>query len=389
MRRFPTSALLILTLLATQAFGSPTLEIDRTTARPGQLVTVTLRDPSNGASYWVGLYEKTAMDHPSAERISYQNLGSSNNSVGFLMPIAQGDYHFRLYDNASSLRITTSAHIAVECPPVTLTTNTVHTNAGRTITVQVIDGPNNPGDYIRMNRSDAPDTQSITHKYLNGQTSATFIAPSESGEYNFRLFAHNSHQRIARTVPVVVKNTIQLVVNPATPSPGQAVTVTVVGGPNNPTDYIRMCPLGAPPGAYCMDVRYLTNGPSISFIAPSAPATYEFRLFVDNTHQLLATQTFNVQGSVQLVVNPATPSPGQVVTVAVVGGPNNPTDYIRMCPSDAPPGAYCMDVRYLTNGPSISFIAPSVPATYEFRLFVDNTHQLLATQTFNVQNSGP
>jgi len=99
-----------------------------------------------------------------------------------------------------------------------------------------------------------------------------------------------------------------------------------------------------------------------------------------------AAQTLSVNGEVPPA--PITVRAGSVVSVAVSGGPGNPTDWIGLYPAGAADGSYA-DWWYLsgtTTPPgagltdaTVAFALPASPGTYELRLFASNGYQRLAS----------
>jgi hypothetical protein len=188
-------------------------------------------------------------------------------------------------------------------------------------------------------------------------------------------------------------------------SAGTAIAAAIDGGPGGATDWIALYPAGAADGAY-LDWRYLngtTTPPAsgvttatIAFVAPLTPGSYELRLFANNGYARLATSgvVSVTASSAQLAVNgvaapaPTTATAGGTITVAVSGGPGNPTDWVGFYLVGGADGAH-LDWRYL-NGATVapatglavatlSFLAPVTPGDYEFRLLLNNGYGRVAT----------
>jgi hypothetical protein len=213
----------------------------------------------------------------------------------------------------------------------------------------------------------------------------------------------------------------QIAVNGITPAAtvtvdgGTVVSVTVSGGPGNPTDWVGLYAKGAADGAF-LDWRYLngsTSAPAsglidatLTLLMPVAPGEYEFRLFGSNGYTRLATSTTVdvLASSSQIAVNGIAPptsgtvTAGSMGTVTVTDGPGNPADWVGLYPAGAADTAF-VDWRYL-NGTTvppgsgltdatISFLIPATPGNYEFRLFANKGYARLATSAVVVVVPSP
>jgi len=104
-------------------------------------------------------------------------------------------------------------------------------------------------------------------------------------------------------------------VSPTSVKTGETVTVTVTNGPGAPTDYVGVFTPGSP-AKYCIDSLYLNGSrkaPSsglksatVSFATSTLAGTYEFRLYANNTWNLLArSPVMTVNGpTIELVGDP-------------------------------------------------------------------------------------
>src|SRR5207249_8133790 len=90
-------------------------------------------------------------------------------------------------------------------------------------------------------------------------------------------------------VPLTIVPAPILTVSATSVSPGAPITVTMTGGLNGESDWIAIAPTTAPDTTY---VSYLyvkgVNG-SWTFTAPTAPGTYQFRLYLNNSYSRAAT----------------------------------------------------------------------------------------------------
>jgi hypothetical protein len=301
--------------------------------------------------------------------------------------------------------------------------NGVTVGAATSVSIAVSDGPGNATDWIALFPVGAADSAYLHWSYLSGTTTppasgltaATFTthAPLAAGDYEWRLFANNGSSRLATSSVVTVSAssavlTVNGVAAPAVAivGAGGSVTVSLSGGPGNPTDWIGLAPQGSP-DATLVDWRYLdgttvppangvTSG-TVQFLAPATAGHYELRLFAHGTSGRLATGAITVSASTAaLTVNdtaPPTAVPvhaGTYVNVEVTGGPAQPGDWVGLFAANAADAGH-VAWRYLNGSTtlpsgglsdaSLIFSVPVAAGSYEFRFFNANTLTRLATST--------
>jgi hypothetical protein len=86
---------------------------------------------------------------------------------------------------------------------------------------------------------------------------------------------------------------------------------------------------------------------------------------------------------------PITVAPGAVLSVTIQNGPGNTTDWVARYATGAPGSAYAPDYQYLNGtktapavgltSATLSFTAPTVAGTYQFRFMQTNSYTVLAT----------
>ena len=244
--------------------------------------------------------------------------------------------------------------------------------------------------------------------------SCTFTMPT-SGAFEFRLFANNQNNLLAKSGLVQVSApTASLRATPSTVAPGGSLTLSWDGIPN-PTrlDWIGGYIQGSPDGAYGAFVYTsscsatagaagLASG-SCTVTMPTTPGTFEFRLFANDTTNLLAKSgPVQVAASTQppaLTATPSTVAPGGSVTVSWSDIPNpNRLDRIGRFVPGTPDSAFedfvytssCTQTAGAAGAASGScpFTMPATPGNYEFRLFA-NSATLLATSGLVEVSSSP
>src|SRR5204862_2327768 len=87
-------------------------------------------------------------------------------------------------------------------------------------------------------------------------------------------------------------------------------------------------------------------GAILQFTPPTAPGTYQFRWFVNNTFPRLATSsTVTVLAPPPppppaVTVSATTVNPGDPITVTLANGPGNPMDWVTLGATSAADSAY-------------------------------------------------
>jgi hypothetical protein len=124
---------------------------------------------------------------------------------------------------------------------------------------------------------------------------------------------------------------------------------------------------------------------------PTAPGTYEFRLFANDGFVRLATSDAVTVISGQpptITTSSAVAVPGEAVTVTIANGPGDPTDWVGLYESGAADHGF--QAWWYLNGlrqvpgtgltdAALSLAMPMSPGIYELRLFANNTFVKLAT----------
>jgi hypothetical protein len=310
---------------------------------------------------------------------------------------------------------------------LTATPSTVAPGGTVTVTWSDVTSPTRL-DWIGEFIQGAPDAAYENYVYTNScsQTpgviavasgSCTFTMPTMLGTYEFRLFANNGNDVLARSGPVQVSitppATATLTASPSTVAPGGNVTVTWSGVTNaTRLDWIGRYIQGAPDTAYdnfaytssctpTAGANAVASG-SCTFPMPTVVGTYEFRLFADNGGNLLArsglVQVSPPPVTPALTASPSTVAPGGSVTVTWSGVSNpNTLDWIgRYIPgaSDSQRDTFVYTSSCSQTAGTNAVAAGSCPFTmpvtlgsYEFRLFASTGTKLATSSLVQVSIS--
>jgi subtilisin family serine protease len=372
--------------VAVEAPPPPTLTVNTTTAVPGTQVTVTLTNGLGGSTDWLA-FAPTGAANSSYVQFTYVGAGVTQRTWTVTMPQAAGTYEFRLFKQASFVRIATSPSITSPGwtpPPPSLAVSAATVAAGGSVTVTLTNGTGGATDWIALAATGASDGTYLQSTIVGtGVTTRTWTVtmPQTAGTYEFRLFKDSSFLRLA-TSPTV---TVQAVPPPSDPKltvsatavvGGQSVTVTLTGGLGGTTDWLAFAPTGAANTSYVQStwVGAGVTTRTWTVTTPTTAGPYEFRLFKDNSFVRVATSptvTVEAPPAPTLTVSTTTAAPGQPVTVTLTNGLGNATDWLAFAPTGAANSSY-VQFTYVGAGVTTrtwTVTMPSAPGTYEFRLF--------------------
>jgi Ca-activated chloride channel family protein len=164
-----------------------------------------------------------------------------------------------------------------------------------------------PSDWVALYRAGDPVGNYLWWQYTNGTTSgsASLVAPTTPGTYEFRYLLENGYTQAAVSPPVTVTGggggggSYTLNATPSSIPPGGSwsVTWTAPGG-SAADDWIGLFRVGDPDYSF---VWYTYTGGAttgtVSVPAPSTSGSYELRYFINNTYNRTATSnTVTVSG---------------------------------------------------------------------------------------------
>lgn len=162
---------------------------------------------------------------------------------------------------------------------------------------------------------------------------------------------------------------------PASVRPGEAIQVIASGYQETASSWVGFYKAGAADTSY-ISYRYinqLTDG-VYSVIAPKELGNYEFRFFRDDGYTKTGTSsTINViQYTPSFFLNVTQVEPNEMITVSYSGAPVFADAWIGFYQTGAEDTVY-RSFQYTggVDSGTYSVIAPDLPGSYEFRLFLD------------------
>jgi subtilisin family serine protease len=376
-----------------QAPPPPTLTVSTTTAAAGEPVTLTLTNGLGGTTDWLA-FAPTSAPNNSYLQFTYVGAGVTTRTWTVTMPSTSGTYEFRLFKQASFVRIATSLPITVQGappPPPGLAVSKTTAATGEQVTVTLTNGPGGATDLLALTATGAPDGAYLQSTVVGaGVTTRTWTVamPATPGTYEFRLYVNGTTRAATSpTVTVVAASPNPvLTVNASTVIGGQAVTVTLTGGLGGSTDWLAFAQVGAANNSY---LQFTWVGAGVTtrtwtVTTPTTAGTYEFRLFKQNSFVRLATSppvTVQAPPPPVLTVSTTTAAPGQPVTVTLTNGLGGAWDWMAFAPIGAANNSY-LQFTYVGAGMTTrtwTVTTPSAPGTYEFRLFKQGSFVRIAT----------
>jgi hypothetical protein len=267
---------------------------------------------------------------------------------------------------------------------------------GQKITVTFSGAPGNSTDIIRFYQI-SPTEKELAYQWCGSKKSGSlsFNAPEEPGTYEFRMFASNKGNPIARSNRITAEwKPVKLSHSIGTHyiGPSKKIEVNFTDAPGYSTDIVRFYQISPTEKELAYQWCGSKKSGSLSFNAPEEPGTYEFRMFARNDMKVMLGKSTSFKTewkSVKLNHSIGTHyiGPSKKVVVNFTDAPGYSTDIIRLyqiSPSEK-------ELAYLwcgtKNNGSLSFNAPEEPGTYEFRMFARNDMKIMLAKSasFKVQ----
>jgi hypothetical protein len=274
-----------------RVIGTAALEVSDVTATleapasspAGSAVAVKWTGPDNAGDF-------IAIDKPGAPDRTYGPYAytQKGSPATIAAPDQPGEYVVR-YHMASSYRVLASA-------PLTLTSTSAVLEvpasipAGATLDVKWT-GPDQPRDFISIDRRDAPDHTYGPYAYTSKGSPAKVRVPDEPGDYTVRYHMASSY-RVLGSTPIVVADVTATLDAPMA-APAKSRVEVAWTGPDSVGDFISIDEPKSPPksyGTYDLTVR----GNPLRVPTPDKPGTYELRYHTGATYRVLATRTLEV-----------------------------------------------------------------------------------------------
>jgi subtilisin len=270
----------------------PTLSVPSTNVSAGSSITVTLANGLGGSGDWMSFASTTA-PNSSYINFTYVGAGVTTRTWTVTAPNTPGTYEFRLFPNNGYTRAATSPTITVTLgqnpvPSITsLNPGQVTTGSGA-FTLTVNGNGFVPASVVRWN-GNPRSTTFVSSTQLTASIGASDVA--FSGTAQVTVNSPSPGGGTSGTATFVIGAAPTLTVNATSVAPGASVTVTLTNGMGGPWDWLALAAANSPNSSYIV-FTYVGGGVTTrtwTVTMPTAPGTYEFRLFPNNSYTRVAT----------------------------------------------------------------------------------------------------
>jgi len=361
--------------------GVPTLAVNATSVAGGSALTVTLTNGLGGSGDWLS-FAATGAANNSYVQYTYVGNGVTTRTWTVTAPVTPGTYEFRLFENYGYTRVATSPTVTVlPGPPAISSLSPAAAPAGSAALTLTVNGSGfTSGSIVRWNGADRVTTF-VSATRVRASIPASDVTVIGTAQVTVFDPASGSTSPAS---PFSILGAPTLSVSATTVTTGTAVTVTLTGGFGGSADWLAFAATGSSDSSYA---QYTYVGAGVTTrtwtIVPTAPGTYEFRLFTDGYTRRATSAPITVTAGTppSLTVSTTTAAPGSQVTVTLTNGYGGSTDWLALAQTGTPLTSY-IQYSYVGGGVTTrtwTFTMPTSPGTYEFRLFLNNGYTLAAT----------
>lgn len=379
---------------------------------------------ADSAETWVGVFPADAPSESTRAYIAYQYLDTEGGEISFTAPIDVGEYQLRVIssnESTISVGVPSEFSVIIDFARSSLTMPDATVFPRQDLGVAFTASPSYMDDaWVGIFPGDTPPSlcegeawanyyTGLGYQYLKGETNGmlTFLAPSEEGYYEFRMYERNAANgyEVAR-LPFAVAidfGSASLTMPDTTVFPRQDLRVAFTASPSYMDDaWVGIFPGDIPPGLregeawgnyYTgLGYQYLkgeTEG-ELTFLAPTEEGSYEFRMYERNAVNgyEVARLPFSVVidfAAASLKLAKSAYATRESIQVMFMAGWSYLSDaWVGIFPGDAPSGLREGDAwadfytglgyQYLhgrTEG-VLEFTAPSESGIYELRMYERN-----------------
>ena len=270
----------------------PTLTVSSTSVSAGSSITVTLTNGLGGWGDWLAFAATTA-SNLSYLNFTYVGTGVTTRTWTVMAPTTPGTYEFRLFPNNGYTRAATSPSVTVTLdqnpvPSITSLSPNQASSGGAAFTLTVNGNGFVPSSVVRWNGS-ARTTSYVSSTRLTASIGAADIA--STGTAQITVVSPAPGGGTSGVATFVVGPPPTLTVSATTVAPGARLTVTLTNGLGGRWYWLALAGANSPNTLYIL-FTYVGGGVTTrtwTVTMPTAPGTYEFRLFPNNSYTRIAT----------------------------------------------------------------------------------------------------
>lgn len=240
-------------------------------------------------------------------------------------------------------------------------------------------GPNNPGDYVTIVRTDAPANTSGNYRETSTGSVLELTAPIEPGPHEVRYVTGRSHAILGRAAVeiVAVGATLDAAAEVVLGSPLSVMWT----GPNNRGDYITIVPKDWPDEKYG-NYTNTEKGSPLTLTAPTETGEVELRYVTGQGHKVLARRAIRIIAAEVILSAPAEAAAGSTIQVTWQG-PNNAGDYVTVVSKDRSDGQYGNYTNTSTGSP-LTLLIPIMIGDAELRYMTGQGNKVLARRAIRI-----
>jgi hypothetical protein len=349
--------------------------------------TATLSAPASveaGSSFavkWTGpgaAQDFISIDAPDAPDRTYGRYAypSKGNPLPLEAPDEPGRYVLR-YHLGGDYRVIGTAPLEVTAVFAALEV-AASAPVGSSVSVKWT-GPNHAGDFIAIDKPEAPDRTYGPYAYTEKGSPAIIKAPDVPGEYVVRYHTASSY-RVLGSAPLTLTGTNATLEVPASIPAGSALSVKWTG-PNEPRDFLSIDKRDAPDHTYG-PYAYTDRGSPATIRAPDEPGEYAVRYHMASSYRVLGSAPLTISDVSATLDAPAS-APARSRVKVTWTGPNGVGDFISVDAPGSKPQSYGhYDVTARGNPASVEM--PDAPGAYELRYHTGASYRVLATRPIEV-----
>ncbi|HEV3139970.1 MAG TPA: S8 family serine peptidase, partial [Vicinamibacterales bacterium] len=348
----------------------PVLTVNTTLVAPGDPVTMTLTGSDGGA-----LDELTLAPVGSTDDIFYysDNVGAgvTDRTWTVPMPSTAGAYEFRLFVNNGRVAASPAVTVDPNVNPIPVATSLSPASVvvgGPSFTLTVTGSKFLSSSVVRWNGTNKATTY-VSATQLQASIDAADIAAT--GAAQVTVFNPAPAGGTSSALSLAINPPPAIAVSATSVAPGAAVTATLTNGFGGPYDWMVLASTTAPNTTY---LQYTYVGVNVttrtwSVPMPTAPGTYEFRLFLNDGYARAATSpTVTVLApspALSSIAPASAPASSGAFTLTVNGGSFGSNSIVRWNGGDRPT-TYVTDSKLTAAIPASDLAAPGTASVTVF-----------------------
>lgn len=191
--------------------STPALTPSKSSYNEGETVDIAFATAPGAAADWIGVYRVGTVPQTDLSA-SYQYVGATSGTKSFAN-LPKGYYYASYFVNDGYFEISTRVYFSVGSEIATVTMAGAEVTSGNSFTVNFVNGPATPKDYIGIFRAGSTpgvgtDGILVSYLYVGGVAngSVTFEIPDlPPGDYFLALYVNDSYTEVSQRLSFSVK----------------------------------------------------------------------------------------------------------------------------------------------------------------------------------------